>query len=104
MIAALLQLNQSPTTVAPLPACLLCSFKETVHRFVFGAIFVSMPFTVAQSTNFHLATAALPIAILFLNVARLDPFATFFPRTIDSVPGREFLEFAIPRLLERSVE
>jgi hypothetical protein len=61
-----------------------------------------MPFSITLTANLRLATTTLAIfhTILFVNIARFDPFATSSSWAVYSILRSIFLEFAVPCLLE----
>lgn len=102
MIAAFFKLDHSPAIVTSLPTCLFCCFEKPVGLLILGTILCAMPFTIAKATDLCLTTTALPIllAILLVDISRLDPFATSSSRTIYTVFGGIFRKFRVPILLK----
>lgn len=89
VIAAFFQLDHSPTVVASLPTCFFCCFKEAIRFFILWTILRAVPLSITQTADLCLATTAFSVLlpILFVNITRLDPFATSLSWTIYTVLG-----------------
>ena len=102
MVAALLQLDHSPTVVTPLPPSLLGSLKNSVGFFILRAILVAMPFSITNATHLRSTSATFTIflSILTMYIPRLNPFTASSSRAVNSVLCGVFLEFLVPQFLE----
>lgn len=102
MVAALLQLDHSPTLEAALPAFLLSLLKDLICLFVLGALSRRVPFPVTQAANFGLAAAAFAhlAAFFSMDVLGFDPLAAPLGWAVDAVPGRELDELFVPAFLK----
>ena len=65
-----------------------------------------MPFTIAEAAHLGFTTTALAklSSVFFMNICRLNPLSASFPRAVDSILGRKFLELSIPVLFEFDIE
>lgn len=104
MIAALLQLHQCLTAIAPLPALLARFLKQCRCLNVVRTLITlaTMPFLITLSAHLSLT---LPTLTLFPSLHLLDifgpnPSPAFLPRTVYTVLGCELLSLLLKLLLE----
>jgi len=102
VIAAFLQFDHGPTVITSLPACFFRRLEQAVRLLVLRTVLCPVPFSITQTTNLHLATAAFPnlLPILLMDICRLYPFATPSSWAVYTVLGRIFCEFSVPGLLK----
>jgi hypothetical protein len=111
MVTALLQLYYGLAAVAPLPALLLRHLHDSVGLFVLWTFSLGVEFTVAKYTDFCLAMATScilpPVCGVHLYPRWLDPLATSFGGTIQSIGSRILLVLPVPKdfkfVVEKSV-
>jgi hypothetical protein len=98
MIAAFFQFYHGPTAVTSLPPSLLGSFEKRICFLIFGAVFISVPFSIAQTADLCLASATLAIflATLRVYISRFYPFTTPSRGAIYPVLCSIFLELLVP--------
>lgn len=101
VVAAFHKLDESSAAVAPLPACLSCSFQECVRFGVFRTVPSTVPFCVTCNADFGLAFSADTLLFAFspLNILRPNPHPTFLRRAINPILRGIFLILPIPLLL-----
>ena len=102
VIAPFFQLHHSPTIVTSLPTSLFSCLEKSVCLLILRTIFHAMPLAIAKTADLGLTPTAFPIllAIFFVYISRLDPFATSSGRTIYTILGGVFCKFRVPVLFK----
>ena len=98
MIAAFFQLYHSPTAVTSLPSSLLGSFEKRIGFLIFGAVLISVPFSITHTADLCLAstTLAILLATLGMYISGLYPFTTSSRWAVYPVLCCVFLELLVP--------
>ena len=112
VVAAFPELDGGGAVEAALPSFFLGDLDELLRRGVFGAFPAGVPFVVARTADFHLASLAFGIlspavdatAGIDVDVCRFDPRAATPSGAVDAVFGRVLLVFPIPFPFETVVE
>lgn len=112
VVAAFLQLDGGGAVEAALPASLLGDLDEFLRRGVLGAFAARVPFVVARTADFHLASLTFAVlsasvgaaACINVDVCGFDPRAATPSGAVDTILGRILLVLSIPFSLEAVIE
>jgi hypothetical protein len=102
MVAAFLEFDHGPASVAALPPFLLRLFEKPARLFIFWALSRMMPPPIAETADLRLASATFPAlpAVFAVDILGFNPFSTPPRRAIHPVSGGILCELLVPRLLE----
>lgn len=97
MVAAPLELNYRPTAITSLKLILLGRLDKLHQVLILRAFPIAMSLSIAQSTDFGLASRTL--ADTGLNILRLNPFATVHLRAVDTIRRSVLDILLVPQFL-----